>query len=151
MEQTEWVMPLRDGTEVKIPANKVSNINKKIENKEPIYVANRTVMPYELAGGPRLHIPEVADPDLLTQAAVAFGEPVLNDNGEVQCIWVKETVSTKRWNSYYSQFANYYKLGNSYDDVVVAYRLPVHLAVDNSLTKCNPPEVQTLESKLANS
>jgi hypothetical protein len=149
MEQTEWVLPLRDGTKIKIPANKLARINEKIANKEAIITGDRTVLYADLAGGPQRYQPEIPAPELLAQAAVAFGAPMLTSSGAVQCVWIKQTVSAQQWNKYYSQFATYHKLGNSYDSVVVAYRMPQHL-VDNLTEKCNLTEVQSLETKLGN-
>lgn len=150
MEQTEWVMPLKDGTVVKIPSDKMANINKKIANRESINIADRTILFTDIASGPKLYVPEPLEPDVVEGAAKAFNSPIVNEYGEVVCVWVKETVSANRWNKYYSQFSCYYKLGNSYDNVVIAYRIPVHNLLV-SAEKCNPSEVQTLELKLANS
>lgn len=150
MEQQEWVLPLRDGTTIKIPPSKVANINKLVEAKEPIRIEGRLVLYQELAGGPRLYVPDPIEPGLLEDYAKATGTPVLNTLGEVECDWIKETVSANRWNKYYSQFASYFKLGNSYESVVIAYRIPKHL-VQNSHEKCTITEVQQLEIKLANS
>lgn len=154
MEQSkEWVLPLRDGTVIKIPANKVAGVIKKIDAKQPIHVADRVVLYQDIASGPQEYTPPPLDPELQIAAALAFGDPVINALGEVTCVWIKETVSAERWNKYYSQFACYYRLGNSYDSVVIAYRIPVHYAqmVGTSVEKCNPIEIQQLETKLANS
>lgn len=147
MEQTHWVLPLKDGTEIKIPLNKISDINKKLANREPITTPGRTVLWQDIAGGPRRYEPVPAGSDLAEQAAIAFNEPILSDNNEVRCTWVKEQVSANRWNKYYANFPNYYKLGNSYDNVVMAYRLPIHM-VDNTVDKCTPSESDELQHRL---
>jgi hypothetical protein len=147
---SHWVLPLRDGTTVDIPPDKVANINKKIENKEPIKVEDRLILYQDLAGGPRKYTPPEIEPGLVEQAAIAFNEPVINDQGEVQSVWVKQVVSANQWNKYYAQFASYFKLGNHYDSVLVAYRLPIH-SLSPDVEKCTPIEMQQLEIKLANS
>lgn len=151
MKQTEWVLPLRDGTVVKIPPAKVAHITKLIEDKAPIRMEGRLILYQDIESGPKEYAPPDLEPELLEGAALAFGSPIVTAHGEIKCVWVKETVSATRWNKYYSQFANYFKLGNSYDSIVVAYRLPMHMLSTISVEKCNESEAQQLEIKLANS
>lgn len=147
MDQTPWILPLNDGTFVTIPADKVKDINTKISRREPITTKERTILYADLAGGPRKYEPTQAAPSLEEQALIAFNEPVMVE-GEVKVVWVKQQVSSSRWNKYYANFSTYFKLGNNYDSVIFAYRLPVH-NVDKSVEKCTPAEIEELEKRLA--
>jgi hypothetical protein len=148
MEQSHWVLPLKDGTDINIPDTKITDINKKLANREPITTADRTILWQDIAGGPRRYEPTPIDADLQEQVAIAFNDPALNEYEEVKCIWVKEIVSATRWNKYYASFPNYYKLGNHYDNVQMAYRLPVHM-LSTDVEKCTPDEAASLQLRLA--
>lgn len=147
MEQDYWVLPLKDGTELKIPAAKVKDINIRLDNKQPIKAENRTVLWQDIASGPRKYTPLIVNSGLAEQAAVVFNEPMLSDDNEVRCVWVKEEATTDRWNKYYANFAGYHKLSSGGDRITIAYRLPIH-SVDSTTLKCTPDESKFLQSKL---
>lgn len=144
----QWILPLKDGSHVFIPEDKIQDINKKLESRQPIKAADRTILFQDIESGPKRYIEPEADPDLAQAAAIAFNEPMLDDDGNVKCVWVKQSVSTDRWNKYYSNFSNYYKLGKKYEKVVIAYRLPVHMWTTD-VEKCIPTEITDLENRLA--
>lgn len=147
MEQDYWVLPLKDGTEIKIPAEKISDINKKLENREPIRTATRTLLWQDIAGGPRQYTPPELEPGLAEEVAVVFDDPILQGD-EVACVWVKDDVRADRWNKYYANFAAYHKLSNFGDQVTFAYRLPIHM-FSTTVQKCTPDEVIYLQNRVA--
>ncbi len=154
MDQTRWVLTLRDGTIIDIPANKIADINKKIQRKEPIKTDDRLILYQDIASGPKKYEPPVIEPDYVEQAAIAFNEPIYDPNGNIKCVWVKQEVSANRWNKYYASFASFFKLYYTSDHVTVAYRLPIHelpTGLYTGVQKCTPDEIRQLENKLVNS
>lgn len=102
---------------------------------------------------------------LLEAGARAFNEPIIVDQGSltwqtdgpphgksrsatvhyeaVQARWVKKVVTRRRWDNYYSA-GSYKKLSEEENQVVVAFKLPVHEIDPQLVEECTPSEISRL-------
>lgn len=143
-----WILAIKDdfgGHRIKIAPDKVQHLNTLMDNNQPIKTPVGTYMRHQILSFNPYQPPPI-QPSLAEAAAIAFGDPLITEAGEVLCAWVKEPVSAGSWNKYYSHFAAYQKIGAQGDKVMIAYRLPVHMC-GPGVEKCSQVEAQACEKR----
>lgn len=138
-----WDLTLRDGTVIRIPPDKAPMIQSKIARKDPITMRTRSIpfsdiQRFEISDKP------YGQQHLIEDAARAFNEPVLNEDGSIVCKWVRKIVTQNKWEKYYSAHPGYKKLGDENGMAIVAFRLPVHEIDVNLTSYCTEEEVGRL-------
>ena len=137
-----WDLTLQDGTVIPIPPVGVPVVNRKMVVREPIKTTTMTI-PFSDIKSFRQSSKRFSNLPLLDQAAIAFGEPVFNEDGAVKVRWVKKQVTQMEYNKYYAK-GSYQKLGNEEGMVTVAFRLPLHKINLTKVQHCTNEEVKTL-------
>ena len=77
------------------------------------------------------------------------GSPMINpETGGVWAQWVKTYVTSRKWDSYYASSPGYYRLGGDGNNVIAAYRRPMHHGEElpDHVFKCDFKEAELLES-----
>jgi hypothetical protein len=152
-----WILSygMRDDLEhIYIPPNAVDEVKRKWDAGEPIHTTRGSVPARDIRSFEPSDKP-YGDQKLLQAAAKAFNEPVVNtveDRGityeSVEAEWVKQVVTQRKWDKYYSGIPSYHKLADEGAYVVMAFRLPVHQVDERRTPKCSEQEVKSLLTRM---
>lgn len=85
------------------------------------------------------------DQFIADQAARAFGTPILKENGNIECRWVKKSVSDGRYEKYFSHLPGYHRLSDMGGQTMIAFRLAAHEVDLNAVENCTSDEIRRLE------
>ena len=141
-----WLLTQHDGTETEIPPQAVAHVKRKMASNQPINLKTATI-PINQIKSFRITERPFSDVHLLEEAAGAFGEQMLNEDGSMVIRWVKKAVPQDKWNKLYSANIAYKKLGEENSMVIVAFKVPVHLINQSITTYCTDDEVNILNRK----
>lgn len=137
-----WNLTLKDGRVIPVPPKAVSVIKRKMTNREPIHSKHETIPFSEIKGFERSSR-RFTDVKLLEEAAQAFKEPVVTEDG-VKARWVKKQVTQSEYDKYYAKSIMYRMVGQTEGMVMVAVLLPIHMINPQIHIDCTPEEAKKL-------
>ncbi len=140
-----WELIQFDGTRLEIPPSMVDIIKKRMTDGQPINTRNMTI-PVNQIKFFRITDKVFTDQVLLGEVAQAFNEPVLTEEGDIVCRWVKKTVTQTSWDKYYAPHG-YKKLADINGMITVALRLPLHQINQLATPYCTEEEIKLLEKR----
>lgn len=133
----------RDPKSLMIPPSAVQSIQRRWDNNQPIHTSQGDVAPSQIKSFEPTDKP-FNPPLLIAEVARAFNEPILDDDGDVVCKWVKKTMPTNLYTRYYAMSHGYHKLGDQNGMTIVALFLPVHQIDPTVLQDCTEEEIRRL-------
>ena len=81
---------------------------------------------------------------LLEDAAQAFNEPVVREDGSILCRWVKKPVTYAEWAKHHGALPGYRKLKDAGGMMMVAFLLPVHVKLEDNVSIMSVDEIKSL-------
>lgn len=145
-----WELTLWDKQTVRVKPDNVGFVKDKLAKGEGhIITSTRTIAVKDIKAFEETEVPETVaqlptGSSILEQAAQAFKEPVITDDGAVATRAVKKLVPQKKWDTFYAYNQNYRKLSEEDGKVLVGFYLPVEQINPYTVEPCTPEEIERM-------
>lgn len=147
-----WILTLWDKQTIRVKPNNVEFVKSKLEKGDGhIITATRTVAVKDIKSFDETDTPYIenalpqGDTTLLEQAAQAFGEPVIANDGAVKMKAVKKFVPQRRYDQHYSQIPAYTKLSDEDGRVLVGFWVSLDQVNPYTTEPCTNEEMEKLK------
>jgi hypothetical protein len=145
MDEYYWELILKDGEVIEVSPRSVPVIQQRMSNRDVVRFRTRSIPFSEIKDFRQTTKPFGVN--LLVEAAQAFHEPQLNEDGSIVARWVKKKVTVREYQKHYNAIPAYRNLGSEGNMVVVAFRKPVHEINIHLTPYCTSDEVQLLTKR----
>jgi hypothetical protein len=134
-----WQLELWSGDKIPVNPQNAEKIQDIITKGGFIKTPNMTINVKDIKSFNKTERPYI-DQKLIGDAARAFNDPVLTEDGSVKSKWVSKNVTSLSWEKFYSR-GSYRLLENNGQAVAVAFKLPIHLITDR-VTELTDQEIE---------